>query len=833
LRVPLSWLRDFAPFDAPNDAIADALSNLGLVVEGVEAVGGGLEGVVVARVAAIRPHPDADRIRLVDVDAGGFGGEDVAGGDAGRGAPARLQVACGAWNFEVGDLVPLATVGAVLPGGPAGAPTVIGRRKMRGEWSNGMLCAADELGLPEPRPEPGSAPEARHGILVLPAGLAAPGTPLVDALDLRPDVVFDLEVSPNRADALSVAGVARDLAAAFGLPFSLPPAPGIEAAGVEAAGVEVSAADLCPRFTATVVTGLPAGASPPWLARRLILAGMRPINRVVDASNYVMLELGQPNHPYDLDKLAGRGLLVRRSRAGETLTTLDGVERTLGGDDCLICDADGEPVGIGGIMGGASAEITEATTTVLLEAAWFSPAAIVGTGVRIGLSTEARSRFEKGVDPEIAPAAVSRFVSLLEGARRGPTTDVRSPAHLPVPPVVPVRTARVKAILGIDLADSDVARILAPLGFADAGAGVGADDPAAHDAGAGVVEGVTRVAVPSWRPDVTREIDVIEELARLHGYSRIKRTLPPGVRSGGGLNRHQRGRRFVRDILAGAGLSEAWTTTFLAPSDLERAGLDAVAVEVANPLDSSESILRTSLLPGLLKALRYNADRQSPDVRLFEIGRVFAPPAGEDVLPLEREEIAVVVAGAGADARLAVRIWMVLAGALRLDGVTLEAAPAGGLHPTRSAMIVSAGGEVVGTVGEVAREVVAAYGLSGRVGFWHADLTTLLALPRRIERAPGVSRFPASDFDVAFVVPAEEPAAAVAATLERSGGDLLESIHLFDVYPMPARGPGARSLAYRLRLRAADRTLTDAEVAEIRRAVIDAVAGAHRGELRH
>ncbi|MGH9075845.1 MAG: phenylalanine--tRNA ligase subunit beta [Acidimicrobiales bacterium] len=789
--APLSWLRDFAPLDASVDHLTDTLSNLGLVVESVARVGGGLDGVVVARVLAIRPHPGADRIRLVDVDAGA--------GDA-------VQIACGAWNFATGDLVPLATVGTALPGG-----TEIARRQIRGEWSNGMLCAPGELGLPEPAGE--------GGLMVLRPGLAPPGTPVADALGLAADVVFDLEVSPNRPDALSMAGIARDLAAGLGEPFVLPALPGSATAvapGIEVAGVEVLDGDLCPRFTATVVADVPAGHSPPWVSRRLTLAGMRPISAVVDASNYVMLDLGQPNHAYDLDKLDGRGLLVRRARPGESLTTLDGVIRRLGPEDCLVCDARGGPVGIGGIMGGESSEVDATTTTVVLECAWFAPTAVARTGNRLGLASDARHRFERGVDPDIADRAVGRFVTLLGGARRGPTTDRRSPAHLPAPRRLAVRTARVNAVLGTTLAGTKVADLLGPLGF-DVAAGPG---------------GVCDVQVPSWRPDTCREIDVIEEVARRYGYSRIQRTLPPGSRAGGGLSRFQRERRRVREILAGAGVSEAWTTTFLAPGDLGAAGLATEAVEVENPLDRAESVLRTSLLPGLLKAVRANADRQMPDVRLFEIGRVFLPPGAGDVLPIEREEVAAILAGEGADAPRAARLVTVLAGALRLETLDLVAGPVPGLHPTRSALLRGPGGTAVGSVGEVAADVVAAYGLAGRVGFWQADLAALVGLARRDALAQPVSRFPASDLDLAFVVPGDVPAAAVAATLRAGAGDLVESLRLFDVFALPAAGHGARSLAFRMRLRSPDRTLTDRDVASARQGAIASVAAAHRATLR-
>ncbi|MDQ6781905.1 MAG: phenylalanine--tRNA ligase subunit beta [Actinomycetota bacterium] len=797
MRAPLSWLRDFAPLDPPVGDLVSALSNLGLVVDTVTRVGDDLEGVEVVKILDIRAHPDADRIRLVDVD---------------RGNGEALQIACGAANMAVGDLVALATVGTKLPGG-----LEIGRRRMRGQWSNGMLCAAEELGLPSPHDV--------DGLMILAAGLAGPGTPLSDALGLEPDVVFELDITPNRPDALCMAGVARDLAAALGLPFEIRPEahPLAVHPSVETASVSVADPDLCPRFTGTVIDGVVVGPSPAWLARRLTLAGMRPISNVVDVSNYVMLDLGQPNHAYDLARLAGRGLTVRRARGGETITSLDGVERTLDDFDCLICDAHSVPVGIGGIMGGEDTEIGSATTTVLLEAAYFTPMAIARTGARLGLVTDARSRFERGVDPEMAQRAVERFGALLAATmstgtelRRGPTTDVTSEADLARPPTVLLRTARVNSLLGTQLADVDIERLLRPIGLA----ATRADD------------GVHSVRIPSWRPDIEREVDVVEEVARLHGYGRIERTVPTGARPATGLTSFQRHRRTVREILVGAGLSEAWTSTFLAPGDLERAGLAEVAVRVANPLDSSESILRTALLPGLLSALRFNADRQAEEVALFEIGRTFARPSGDRVVPDENEELAAVVTGTGVDGNDAARLWALVSGALRLVGVTVHADLIAGLHPTRAARLIGADGTMIGAVGEVDADVVGAFGLRGRVAYLSADLERLAVQPRRPTTARPVSRYPASDIDLAFVVADGVAADDVEATVAGGAGPLLERLGLFDTYRSPQVGDGRRSLAYRLRFRAPDRTLTDAEVAGYRADIIAAMAAAHGAELR-
>ena len=783
MRVPLSWLRDFAPISGSPAELAAALSGLGLVVEGIETFGEGLGDVIVARVLATRPHPNADKVQVVDVDAGDG---------------ADLQIVCGAFNFAAGDLVPLAPVGARLPGGMQ-----IGRRNVRGQWSNGMLCSGAELALSTDG----------DGIMILDAELV-PGAPLTEALGIAADVVFDLDVTPNRPDALSVAGVARDLAAHLRVPFSIPdlPAPSAGEYGATVS-VVVESPDLCPQFTGTVLSGVTIGPSPQWMAQRLTLAGMRPINNVVDVSNYVMLELGQPNHPYDLDRLPGGGLLVRRARDGETLVTLDDVERTLGPDDCLICDADGAAVGIAGVMGGASSEIVAATTTVALEAAWFDPVAVARTSKRLGLRTEASVRFERGVDPDGVNRAVARFCQLAAevagAAVAGASVDVRG--DLPRPARVVLRTTRVNAILGTELSPADVSGYLQPIGFRSTPTG----------------EGDFRVDVPSWRPDCEREIDVIEEVARHHGYTRIARTLP-AITKVGGLTPYQRHRRQVREILVGAGLSEAWASSFLAPDDLARAGLPPDAVEVENPLAAEESVLRPSLLPGLLRAIASNAGHRRPDVGLFEIGHVFLPPAAGQQLPNEPEHLAVAL-GRG-DAQDAVRIWNVLIEGMRLVDVALEGTCLPGLHPTRSARVV-AGDRPVGAIGEVDPQILAAHDIEGRVGWFEVDLGALLGSPRRPAIYRPVSRFPSADIDLAFLVEETVPAAAVERTLSRAAGDLLERIELFDVFRSPSL-EGRRSLAWRLRFSALDHTLTEEELTALRLRAIDAVTSTHPARLR-
>ncbi|HEX2191930.1 MAG TPA: phenylalanine--tRNA ligase subunit beta [Acidimicrobiales bacterium] len=787
MRAPLSWIREFAPVEGDAPELAATLSSLGLVVEGVQLVGESLDQVVVARVLATGAHPRADRVQLVDVDPGDG---------------SSIRVVCGAFNFGTGDLVPLARPGTRLPGG-----LEIGRRKVRGEWSDGMLCSAAELALGDDH----------SGILVLPPG-AEPGVPLADALGVGPDVVFDIDVTPNRPDALSVAGVARDLAARLGVPFAVPEPPPLPHGEPARANVTVEAADLCPRFSATRLEGVTVGPSPRWMASRLTLAGMRPINNVVDISNYVMLELGQPNHPYDLERLGGEGLLVRRGEPGEVVVTLDGVERPVGPDDCLICDADGAPVGIGGIMGGANSEIAPTTATVLLEAAWFAPLAVARTSARLALRTEASVRFERGVDPEITGPAVARFYQLAgamgAGRPAGATVDVRG--SLPDRPRVLVRTDRVNAVLGTTLEADEVSGYLEPIGFECEAAPAGGRR--------------FTVTIPSWRPDCEREIDVIEEVGRHHGYDRITRTVPLTTAVGGGLTPYQRDRRRVRSLLAGLGLNEAWANSFLTPEDLTRAGLSPDAVEVENPLAQEESALRTSLLPGLLEALVTNASHRNPDVALFEIGHIFLPPPPGEERPSEPEHLAVVLAGRSAPD--ATRLWMAVADALGLEGLRLTASAVAGLHPTRSARIHLGDDGPLGALGEVDPDVLAAHDLEAPVAWLEVDLEAVLGLPRRPAVYRPVSRFPSADEDFAFVVDEEVAAAAVLDVLRNAAGEVVEDAWLFDVYRGPQLGEGRRSLAFRVRFSALDHTLAEDELATLRTRCIEAVESSLPAQLR-
>ncbi len=797
MKVLLSWLREFAPDIAGSpEELAETLSDLGLAVEELSELGKGLDAIVVAEVLATRNHPDADRIQLVDVDIGS--------GEA-------LQVCCGAFNMQAGDKVPLAKVGATMPNGME-----IARRKMRGEWSNGMLCSQAELSMGDD-----------HGGIMILDDACELGVPIAEALGIKRDVLFDLEVNPNRPDAMSMLGVARDLAARQQVPLILPTPDVPHALALSAtqrAAVHIGAPDFCSSLAVRVLDNVPTGASPSWMANRLLALGQRPINAVVDISNYVMFELGQPNHTYDLDLMPEGYLGVRMARDSERLVTLDGNERTLCSADGVIVNSRDQAVGLAGVMGGASTEISTATRSVLLEAACWNPMAIARTARRLGLRSEASARFERGTDPDIIALALDRFVEL--AAAVGATTDagiVAETGNRRAPLKVRLRPARANSILGTDLSAAEMVELLAPLGFVS---GVSADETGQSEdiAEAGVKD--IAVQIPSWRVDSATEIDVIEEIGRMHGYSRIARTVPLTSQTGA-LTALQSQRRGLRALLAALGITEAMPLPFLAPGDLARAGLGDDGIVVTNPLVAEESIMRTSLRPGLLKAVAYNAARRNFGVSFFEIGWVH--PGGGGQVPAEQEHLGVVLAGCTVTA--VTLLWQRLARYLALAQPTIRNQPGDGLHPGRSA-IALAEGKQVGVLGEVDPEVRALYEILEPVVWLELNLDAVMDSNRVPVPYRAPSRFPSSDIDLAFVVPNEVAAAEVAATITKAASDWLVSLRLFDVFRSAKIGDRHRSLAYTLRFESAEHTLTDKEVAAVRQACIDAVVSAHNATLR-
>jgi phenylalanyl-tRNA synthetase beta chain len=817
VRISLNWLREFVDLLETPEELRPVLDDLGLVVEGIETVGEGLEKVVVARVDEIRAIKGADRIRLVVVDAG----------------DGPLEIVCGAMNFAVGDYVPLAPVGAVLPNGME-----IAERSVRGVTSRGMLCSPRELHL-----------SADHEGLMILNELVAPtvGERLVDALEITPDVIFDISVEGNRPDAWSIEGIARDLATRLERPLKEPalasPNSSTPSDSIAFAGIDDP--DVCGRLTVSVLRNLTVAPSPLWVQERLRNAGMRPISNIVDASNFVMLELGQPTHPYDASRVAHHTLRARRARPGETLTTLDGVERRLAtpgrglgdtGEDGVIVDGDDHVLGLAGIMGGSSSEIDDRTTEVLLEAAYFDPMTIARSSKRHGLRSEASHRFERGVDPQLPLRAAARFVEIL--TQSAPELEwLEHPldvwGSVPAPPTIALRDGDIERVLGIDIARDEIVSILSRMNFA-------------------IVEESTEldVTAPTRRPDIRDgsfgRADVIEEIARLYGYRRIPRHQPawPEV---GGLTERQRLRRHLREAVVDAGALEAWTPSLGSDADFDLLRAGEERVRVTNPLAADESVLRATLVTGLVRAWARNFERGTGDVMLAEFGVVFEhPDVSEEprlakggvggaltlALPRENERLTVILGRPEDDAKSAVALWTFVRARLGLAEVvvrSLREAPRG-LHPTRAASLVDrATGAALGVVGEVDTELVGAITTAPplrRLGIVDLDLDALADPNLATRRSPYLqvpSRYPSAAIDLAFVTPRRVNAADLADTLRRAS-DLVESVSHFDVYEGPGLPEGTRSLAYSVRLSSEERTLSDAEISEARATLIAAAA---------
>lgn len=785
MRISLKWLSEYVDLPAPEE-LARQLTAVGLEVEGIERTGQGLEGIVAARILSSEKHPNAEKLSVTKVDAG-------------AGEP--LQVVCGAKNYAVGDVVPLAKVGAVLPGG-----LKIEKAKLRGTESFGMLCSAKELGL---------ATDA-SGLLILDAKVK-PGTAIAEALQLA-DVYLEINVTPNRPDALSHVGIAREVAAILGKPVRMP-APKLAEAGTPAAKlakVRIDAPEKCPRYAARVIEGVKIGPSPLWLQRRLEGCGVRSISNVVDATNFVLLELGHPLHAFDLDKVAGHEIVVRTARQGEKLTTLDGKERPLETEDLLIADRD-QGSALAGVMGGSVSEISAGTSRVLLESAYFQPSTIRRTSRRQGLKSEASYRFERGADTGMVIAAVDRCAALIAELSGGTVRPGVVDVH-PRPPKaaeVRLRWARPAQLLGMELAREEARKILTGLGFAEKAANA---------------DGATFV-VPSWRVDVSIEEDLVEEIVRTKGYHSIPETLPRTAVGTPVESLEIQAVARVRDALEAAGFAEAVNFSFVAERELaafekpiatgDGSGR-AHGVALKNPISADLSVMRTSLVPSLLKNAVHNRRQRVEDVRLYEIASVYHPHHDpKDKPTAETIEIAAVLcgrrtpvgwAGGGNDAVDFYDAKAAVQGVLEALGVEARWIPVGDgwLHPRTSARLQAADGEeVLGEVGELHPRVAATFDLPRGVLALRLSLDALLRRTKLVPQYRSIPKLPAVLRDLAVVVKDEVAAAAVEAVVREE--PLVDAVTLFDVYRGAPLPPGKKNLALAIHYRASDRTLTDAE----------------------
>ncbi|RVU25311.1 phenylalanine--tRNA ligase subunit beta [Streptomyces antnestii] len=826
MRIPLSWLREYVDLPATETGrdLQEKLVSSGLEVETVEQLGAGLKGpLVVGQVLTIEELEGFKKpIRFCTVDVGQANG---------TGEP--QEIVCGARNFAVGDKVVVVLPGAVLPGDFA-----IAARKTYGRTSHGMICSGDELGMGD---------DGSGGIIVLPPEHEV-GTDAIELLELV-DEVLDIAVTANRGDCLSLRGVAREAAIAYGIPLRDPALLDVPGPNAHGYPVQISEPAGCDRFTARTVTGLsPEARSPIWLKRRLQKAGMRPISLAVDITNYVMLELGQPLHAYDRSLVQGT-IGVRRAEQGEKFTTLDGAKRVLDAEDLVITDERG-PIGLAGVMGGANTEIADhdaeaGTSDVVIEAAHFDPVSIARTARRHKLSSEASKRFERGVDPMAASAAAQRVVDLLVllagGTAEEGVTEVIAPS---APHTITLPADHPDKVAGVTYGRETVVRRLQQVGC----------DVYGQDN--------LTVTVPSWRPDLADPNDLAEEVIRLEGYENLPSTLPRPP-AGRGLTGRQRLHRRVGRALAGAGYVEALNYPFISDETLAKLGIEKddprrTTVKLVNPLSDEEPALRTTLLPGLLEALRRNDGRGSHDLALFETGLVFRPTGDEPQavrLPVDRrptdEEIAELDAALPRQPR---RAAVVLTGAREQAGWWGKGRPAdwadaveaartiareAGVeltvrgdqhapwHPGRCAAlsVVVDGEEILaGHAGELHPRVIKALHLPERSCAMEVDLDVLERAGTGAVQAPRISTFPVATQDVALVVDAAVPAAEVESALREGAGELLESLRLFDVFTGEQLGEGRKSLAYALRFRAGDRTLTVDEASAARDAAVSLAA---------
>ena len=782
MRFSLNWLRQWVPTDLDAQSVADRLTAAGLEVDELETIGTDLEGVVVGEIVECRPHPDADRLKVCEVDYG---------------ADANLTIVCGAPNARAGLKAPLATVGTTLPNGLKIKPA-----RLRGVESRGMLCSAPELGLGEDA----------SGLLELPEALQV-GAPLADALGL-PDHAIEVDLTPNRADCLSIRGIARELAAAESLECREPEI--VKVAPVVDDGVEIELLDPadCPRYVGPLVRGIdPQAITPAWMVERLERSGLRPRSPVVDVTNYVLLELGQPMHAFDAGIIEG-GIRVRRARPGDRITLLDGQEIEPDEDMLLICDHE-KPVALAGIMGGQDSAVGDATQDILLESARFNPATIIGKGRRLGLATDSSHRFERGVDPELQTRAIERATALIveiAGGRPGPVVEKSSPEHLPSIPSIKLRMHRVNRVLGTDLEAGRVHDILTRLGMKL--------EPDGDD---------FRVTPPSARRDLAIEVDLIEEVARMVGYDQLPSRAPGGRLRAVVASERSVAMETIRSTLHARGFQEIMTWSFVSEHELSMLALQASAQPLANPLSQEMGVLRTSLLPGLLRTAAANLRHQQPRLKLFETGHVFSS-AGEWT---ESERVGLAIAGDAQpeswlenrrdfdfyDLKGEVEHLVGCAGhgpgAIQAVARTVD-----WLHPGQSCALVLNGREL-GFAGQLHPGVAAELDLDDAIFVAELDLEVLR--DRNLPVFAGTARYPSVRRDLALIVPESVPAADLQRVCAESAGQRLAKCVIFDKYQGKGIESGYKSVGIGLILRDVSRTLTDEEVDSVMLSVVESL----------
>lgn len=778
MRISYNWLKEYVDIELTVQQVSDKLTMAGLEVEGLEYLGEGIEGVVVGKILSIKPHPDADKLTVCEVDTGAE----------------ALTIVCGAKNMKEGDKVPLAVAGARLPGG-----IKISKGKLRGVVSHGMLCSEKELGL---------AKDA-HGLMILPDELPV-GESIVKAIGLD-DWAMEINVTPNRPDCLSVIGIAREVAALTRRPMKMPEA-NLKETGKpikELAKVEVEDVEACPRYAGRVITGVKVGPSPQWLQRKLHAVGIRSINNIVDVTNYVMIETGQPLHAFDYDLLQGRKIVVRTAAEGEAFTTLDGVERKLATGMLLICDGE-RPVALAGVMGGQNSEVSPATVSIFLESAYFNPGSVRRTAKKLGLHSEASHRFERGTDPEGVLAAADRAAGLISQLVGGAVATGMADEYPKaiVMPEVELRVSRVEMVLGAKLEKNEIEDIALRLQLS------------VKDTG----EDTLMLQAPTFRPDLTREADIIEEVARVYGYAKIKTTLPSFVMTAVQPDRTRDASGSVRDALLCSGYDQVVNYSFINPREFDRLNLAEddyrrKVVELQNPLTVEQSVMRSTIVPSLLNNLSWNFSRGVRELRIFEISKVFHSEGPG--LPKEPLRVAALATGRRTgslwDGQTVVDFFDIkgtvelLLGQMRIEGMFKPASDVPFLHPGKSAWVM-VGGREAGYLGQVHPDVMKEYDLPLDAFVFELKLEDLIEVEADEVKFRQLPKYPAIERDIAAIVQEDVTSFNIIKAIESMKLDLMEDIRLFDHFSGSPIPEGRKSLAYTITYRSPERTLTDDEV---------------------
>jgi phenylalanyl-tRNA synthetase beta chain len=804
MKFTINWLKKYLDFELTPQELADRLTMLGLEVDSVASLYPDLTGVVVARILTVTPHPNADRLVLCEVD-------DGAGG---------RRVVCGAPNARAGLVTALAVPGTVLPGG-----LVIKPAKIRGEASEGMLCAANELGIGGPK----------SGIMEL-SGDLIPGQPLVEALGLS-DTLIEVDLTPNRPDCASVIGLAREVGGFTGSRVKHPISGELPKLTGENLpfSVEVRDSEACPRYSARLIRGVKIAPSPWWLQRLLLAVGLRPINNVVDVTNFVMLEYGQPLHAFDFAQLAGGRIVVRRAEAGEELETLDGVKRQLDPEMLLICDAE-RGIAVAGIMGGGNSEVSETSSDILLESACFNPLSIRRTSRRLNLATDSSYRFERGVDPQGTVRALERAARLIVELAGGELIpggfDCRDGLTTPAP--ISLRIQRCNDLLGISLTGVEIAERLSAIEITSS--------PQADQS--------LKVTVPGFRVDLEREIDLIEEVARLVGYNELPVTMPLVPLSFAEVDQSRQLRAGVAELLIGQGFSEVINYSFVSPQHFEQLGLAAddplrQTVRLLNPLSDEQSVMRTMLLPGILENARRNINHQVTDLRLFETGKVFRPGGGE--LPDEENRLVVVLSGRRYPGSPVYHFGQdqvdffdikgvaeILLRELRCEGVKMvaETNPPRYVVQENYLCLRTPEGIELGGLGRVRPDCLRAFGIKVPLYFLEMNLAVVERLPVRAKCFTPLAKFPAVRWDLAVVVPETVASGELLEAIRDSGESLIEEVELFDVYQGEKIASGSKSVAISITYRDREKTLADEAVQVVHQKIIHMIGTRFGGLLR-